>query len=130
MSASARVDEGPVLRPGRWYIGRAYRSGRLVCGSVHVTISFDERVGLTRRERRLVRVRFHEPLDDDLRSDLVALARRRGLASDRAAERVAPIEVVVDDSCGGQERMIGGLRPPQRRHGPLRNLTFGLRELT
>jgi len=97
---------------------------------VHVAISLDERLGLTERERRLVRVRFHEPVDDDLRIDLAELAGRRGLASDRVAERVDPIEVVIDDPRGGQERMIGGLRPPQRRHGPLRDLMFGLRELT
>lgn len=115
---------------GRWCIGRAYRAGQLVCGCVHVAISLDERLGLTERERRLVRVRFHEPVDDDLRIDLAELAGRRGLASDRVAERVDPIEVVIDDPRGGQERMIGGLRPPQRRHGPLRDLMFGLRELT
>jgi hypothetical protein len=97
---------------------------------VHVAISHDERLGLTERERRLVRVRFHEPVDEDLRIDLSELAGRRGLASERAAERADPIEVVVDDPRGGQERMLGGLRPPQRRHGPLRDLMFGLRELT
>ena len=40
---------------------RAYRGGRLVCGCVHVAIRFDDRLGLTRRERRIVRVRFREP---------------------------------------------------------------------
>jgi hypothetical protein len=109
-------------------VGRAYRAGRLICGCVHVTISLDERLGLTRRERRLVRVRFHEPVDDDLRTDLTELARRRGTASERAAERIDPIEVVIDNLCGGQERIIGGLRPPQRRHGQLREIEFGLRE--
>ena len=43
-------------------LGRAYRSGRLVCGWVQVTISDDVRLGLTEQERRIVRVRFHEPL--------------------------------------------------------------------
>jgi len=33
-------------------------------------MSVDDRLGLTERERRRVRVSFHEPLDDDLRSDL------------------------------------------------------------
>jgi hypothetical protein len=97
---------------------------------VHVAIQFDDRLGLTRRERRLVRVRFHEPVDDDLRTDLTELARRRGTASERAAERIDPIEVIVDDPRGGKEHMMGGLRPPQRRHGQLRDLTFALRELT
>jgi hypothetical protein len=45
------------------------------------------------------------------------------------ADHIDPIEVVVDDPCGEQERMIGGLRPPQRHHGPLREIAFGLREL-
>jgi hypothetical protein len=115
-----------------WSIGRAYRAGRLVCGCAHVAhvaISLDERLGLTRRERRLVWVRFHEPVDDDLRSDLTELARRRGPASERVAERIDPIEVIVHDPNGGQERMIGGLQPPHRRHGPLREIAFGLRGL-
>jgi hypothetical protein len=129
-SAPPAVDTEHAPASGRWAIGRAYRGGRLVCGCVHVTISRDERLGLTRHERRRVRVRFHEPVDDGLRSDLAELARRRGTASERAAERIDPIEVVVDDPSGGQERMIGGLCPPQRRHGQLREMAFGLRELT
>jgi hypothetical protein len=70
-------------------VGMAYRAGRLVCGCVHVTISLDERLGLTEHERRVVRVRFHEPVADDLRNELHQLVRRRGRASDRAAGRVA-----------------------------------------
>jgi hypothetical protein len=116
------------LSAGRWRVGRAYRAGRLVCGCVHVTVSVDERLGLTRRERRMVRVRFHEPVDDDLRIELTELARRRGTASDRAAERIAPIELVIEDPRGEHERMIGDVRPPQRRHGRLRDVEFGLRE--
>jgi len=111
------------------HTGRAYRSGRLVCGCVCVTIKVDDRVGLTQRERRMVRLRFCEPVDDDLRAELTELARRRGTASERAAERIAPIEVVVDDPWGEHERMRGDLRPPQRRHGQLREMMFGLREL-
>jgi hypothetical protein len=64
-------------------------------------------------------VRFHEPMDDILRTDLTELVRRRGRASERAAARIDPIELVVADPCGERERMIGGLRPPQRRHGQL-----------
>lgn len=94
-----------------------------------MSIGLDERLGLTPRERRTVRVRFHEPVDDELRTDLTELACRRGTASTRAADRIDPIEVVVDDPCGEQERMIGGLRPPQRRHGQLREIEFGLHEL-
>src|SRR5688572_12932922 len=69
-------------------LGRAYRGGRLICGWVQVTICEDERLGLTRQERRLVRVRFHEPIDDGLRSELTLLLRRRGQAARRAAERI------------------------------------------
>jgi len=129
-SAPAVVDSGRTLSAGRWRIGRAYRPGRLVCGCVHVRISRDERLGLTERERRLVRVRFHEPVADDLRAELTQLARRRGTASHRAAERTAPIELVVDHPCGEHERMIGGLQPPHRRHGQLREIEFGFGQLT
>jgi hypothetical protein len=76
----------------------------------------------------MVRVRFHEPVDDDLRIELTELARRRGTASDRAAEHIAPIELVIEDPRGEHEHMIGDVRPPQRRHGRLRDIEFGLRE--
>jgi hypothetical protein len=42
---------------------------------VHVTISFDERLGLTEHERRAVRVRFQEPVADDLRNELHQVVR-------------------------------------------------------
>jgi hypothetical protein len=128
-TAPAVVDAGRTLSASRWRIGRAYRAGRLVCGCVHVTVSLDERLGLTERERRMVRVRFHEPVADDLRAELTELARRRGMASHRAAERIAPIELVVDDPCGEHDRIVGGLQPPQRRHGQLREIEFGLGQL-
>ena len=111
-------------------VGRAYRAGRLVCGCVHVTISLDERLGLTEHERRLVRVRFCEPVADDFRTELTELARRRGPASERAAERIAPIELVIADPHGGHERITGRLRPPHRRHGLLREIEFGFGRLT
>jgi hypothetical protein len=117
----------PAKQCGR--LGRAYRGGRLICGWVQVTIGDDERLGLTRQERRLVQVRFHEPLDDDLRSELTLLLRRRGQAARRAAERIDPIEVVVDDPHGERQRIVGSVEPPQVHHGPLRNVEFGLREL-
>jgi hypothetical protein len=110
----------------RWRAGRAYRAGRLVCGCVHVEIRVDDRLGLTRRERRLVRVRFCEPVADELRVELSELARRRGSASERAAERIDPIELVIDDPHGEHERITGRLAPPQRRHGRLREIEFGL----
>jgi len=109
-------------------LGRAYRSGRLVCGCVHVTVRYDDRLGLTQPERRLVAVRFHEPLDDDVRAELDRLVRQRGSAALRAAERIDPIEVVVDDPHGARVRIIGWLLPPQVRHRQLRDVEFGLRE--
>jgi hypothetical protein len=108
-------------------VGRAYRAGRLVCGCVHVIVSLDGRLGLAPRERRLVRVRFHEPLDDDLRSELTQLVRRRGAAARRAVERVDPIEFVLDDPYGERQRIVGHLQPPQVRHGQLRAIEFELR---
>jgi hypothetical protein len=94
---------------------------------VHVIVSLDGRLGLAPRERRLVRVRFHEPLDDDLRSELTQLVRRRGAAARRAVERVDPIEFVLDDPYGERQRIVGHLQPPQVRHGQLRAIEFELR---
>jgi len=113
----------------RFRLGRAYRSGRLICAWVQVTISDDERLGLTQQERRRVRVRFHEPLDDGLRSELTQLLRRRGAAAGRAAERIDPIEVVVDDPEAERERIVGRVEPPQVRRGALRDIEFALRKL-
>jgi hypothetical protein len=107
--------------------GRAYRAGRLVCGCVNVTVGVDGRLGLAPRERRVVRVCFHEPLDDDLRSELTRLVRRHGAAARRAVERVAPIEVGVDDPHGERQRIVGHLEPPQMRHGLLCAIEFELR---
>jgi len=108
----------------RCHLGRAYRGGRLICGGVHVTISRDERLGLTQRERRPVRVRFHEPLDDGLRSELNQLVRRRGAAAWRIADELEAIELVVDDLRGERQRIVGHLQPPQVRHGRLRDIEF------
>jgi len=107
-------------------LGRAYRAGRLVCGCVHVTIGRDDRLGLTQQERRLVWVRFHEPVDDELRAELTRLVRRRGSAARRVAERIDPIEVVVDDPRGDRQRIVGHLEPPQVRHGQIGDIKFGL----
>jgi hypothetical protein len=94
---------------------------------VHVAVRVDGRLGLAPRERRVVRVRFHEPLDDDLRSELTQLVRRHGAAARRAVERIDPIEVVVDDPHGERQRIVGHLEPPQVRHGLLRDIEFELR---
>jgi hypothetical protein len=114
----------------RWPSGRAYRAGRLVCGCVQVTISLDDRIGLTERERRRVRVSFHEPLDDDLRSELTELVRRRGAAARRIADASQAIAVVVDDLDSDPMRIVGRLQPPEARHAPLCEVEFGLREHT
>jgi hypothetical protein len=124
----APVDVDPVPGAGRWRVGRAYRGGRLVCGCVHVAIGLDDRLELTRRERRTVQVRFCEPVADELRGELSELAHRRGSAGERVAERIGPIEVVIDDPAGAHERMTGRLRPAYTRHGRLRETEFGLRE--
>ncbi len=113
-----------------WRLGRAYRAGRRVCGCVQVAVRFDDRLGLTRRERRIVRVRFSEPVDDELRTELRELAGRRGRASQRAAERIDPIELVIDDPSGEPERLTGRLRPPPSRHGRLGEIEFGFSQLT
>jgi hypothetical protein len=118
---------GTLRADRRCRMGRAYRAGRLVCGCVHVTVSLDGRLGLAPHERRLVRVRFHEPLDDALRTELTQLVRRRGAGARRAVERVDPIEVVVDDLHGECQRVVGHLQPPQVRHGLLRAIEFELK---
>jgi hypothetical protein len=120
----AAVEQRPEQR---CRLGRAYRAGRLVCGCVHVTVLGDGRLGLAPRERHVVRVRFHEPLDDDLRSELTTLVRRHGAAGRRAVERIDPIELVVDDAYGERQRIVGHLEPPQVRHGLLRAIEFELR---
>ncbi|MEA2885428.1 MAG: hypothetical protein QOH32_4723 [Bradyrhizobium sp.] len=84
--------------------GRAYRAGRLVCARVQVTISHDDRLGLTPRERRYVSARFQ-------------------------AERIDPIQLVVDARDGGCHRVVGRLQPPLLRHGQLRDIEFALHEL-
>ena len=118
---------GPTPATG-W--GRAYRGGRLLCSRVQVTIGHDEWLGLTRRERRYVSARFQaERLDRALRTELIGLLRRRGAAGHRMAERIDPIELVVDAPDDGWHRVVGRLQPPLLRHGRLRDIEFGLREL-
>ena len=95
---------------------------------MQVTISLDDRLGLTERERRRVRVSFHEPLDDDLRSELTKLVRRRGAAARRVADAAHEIAVIVNDHVSGPVRIVGHLQPPEARHAPLREIEFGLRE--
>lgn len=108
--------------------GRAYRDGSLVCSRVHVTFDHDDRLGLAPRERRRLVARFQDRLHPTLRSELVELARRRGAAARRVAERMEPIVIVVDDPRHGRDRIVGRLEPPQRRRGDLGEVEFSLHE--
>jgi hypothetical protein len=104
--------------------GRAYRNGEVVCDRVQVTIGRDGRLGLAQHERRTVVARFLGPRPD-LRDELAAVARRRGAAARRAADRIAPIEFIDDKG----HRIVGRVQPPQLRCArELREVEFGLRE--
>jgi hypothetical protein len=60
----------------------------------------------------------------------VQLARRRGAAAKRVAERMQPVVIVVDDPDSGcRTRMVARLQPPQVRGGGLSEIEFGVREL-
>jgi hypothetical protein len=113
----------------RYYSAHACRDGEVLCGRVELIVRADTRLGLTARERRRVAARFGEYLHPALRAELAELVRRRGVIARRAAERMDPIEVVVDVPDRGLQRIVGWLRPPQRRHGELHEIEFDLREL-
>jgi hypothetical protein len=113
-------------------VGRAYRDGSLVCTRVQVTFRRDDRLGLAPHERRrYVAARFLDRVHPDLRAELAELARRRGSAARRAAERIEPIAIVIDDPMHGRERIVGRIEPPQVRlcFGALGDVEFRLREL-
>lgn len=112
----------------RYAWGRAYREGSLVCGRVHVRIGRDDRHGFAPHERRYVAARFLDRLHPQLRAELTELAHHRGATARRAAERIQPIVVVIDDPCRGRERFVGRIEPPQVRRGYLGDVEFGLRE--
>jgi hypothetical protein len=99
-----------------------------VCGRVHVTFGRDDRLGLTQRERRCLRARFLDRLHPDLQAELAELARRRGAAAQRVAERLDPIVVVIDDPQTGRERIEARIEPPQVRRAYLGDVEFALRE--
>jgi len=120
----------PTIGARRHAWGQAYRDGSLVCARVRVTFAPDERLGLAPRERRTVIARFEDRLDPALLAELVELARRRGAAARRAAERMEPIVLMVGDRRHDRERIVGRIAPPQTRRGALRDVEFGLRELT
>jgi hypothetical protein len=111
----------------RW--ARAYRNGELVCGRVDLRVWDSGRLGLTAHERREVAVRFLERLAPGFRRELDALLRRRGDVARRIAERMEAIELVADHTEMGDLRIVGHVQPPQRRHGEIYEIEFGLREL-
>jgi hypothetical protein len=106
----------------------ACRDSAVVCGRVELTVAADSRLGLTPRERRSFSVRFLDALEPGLRSELTTLVSRRGAAARRAAERMAPIEIVFNDPRLGLQRIVGAIQPPQRHHGELHHVQFGLHE--
>lgn len=95
-----------------------------------MTFARDERLGLAPHERRTVIARFEDRLDPELRAELAEVAQRRGAAALRAAERMEPIVLIVGDPRHDRERIVGEIAPPQTRRGDLRDVEFGLRELT
>jgi hypothetical protein len=107
----------------------ACRDGEVVCGRVELIITSDTRLRLAPRERRCVAARFVAHLHPTLRTELDELARRRGAAGWRAAERMDPIELLFNAPAGGIHRITGWLEPPYRRRGDLHQIEFGLREL-
>jgi hypothetical protein len=111
----------------RW--ARAYRDGELVCGRVDLRVWDSGRLGLTAYERREVAVRFLERLAPGFRRELDALRRRRGDVARRIAERMEAIELVADHTDMGDLHIVGHVQPPQRRHGEMYEIEFGLREL-
>jgi hypothetical protein len=118
----------PPVERYRW--ARAYRQGRLVAGRVELTVErSDDRLGLSPGERRRIVARFLEQVEPELRDELAQLVRRRGAASRRIADGLAPVEVVADEGPGGERRLLCRLQPPQQRYGELREIEFGLREL-
>ncbi|MGH2941446.1 MAG: hypothetical protein ACRDLN_01535 [Solirubrobacteraceae bacterium] len=118
-----------VIEGQRHEWGQAYRDGSLVCRRVRVTFGRDDRLGLAPRERRTVIARFEDRMHPLLRAELAELARRRGAAARRAAERMEPIVLMVGDPRDGRERIIGRIVPSPTRRGDLREVEFGLREL-
>jgi hypothetical protein len=110
---------------------RAYRDGRLVAGRVRLTVDHDVRVGIAagERRRRSMRATFTERVDPTLHDELAAVVRRRGAAARRAADRMEPIEVVVEDTHLGRQRIVGRVEPPQVRRGDFDEIEFAMREI-
>jgi hypothetical protein len=113
----------------RYVRGRAYRDGSLICGRVHVTLDRVDRIGSVPGERRTVIARFEDRMHPTLRAELDELVRCQGAAVRRAAERIAPIVLLLGDPRNGQQRIVGRLLPPQQRRNDLHEIEFRLREL-
>lgn len=90
-----------------------------------LAVRADPRIGLTPRERRCLSVRFLDRPDPGLRAELDELLGRRGAVARRVAERMQPVEIVVDDPHLGCQRIIGSVQPPQIRNGDLHEIEFG-----
>lgn len=117
-----------LTAPRACVVAHACRDAEVVCGRVELTVALDTRLGFTARERRSFTVRFLDRLEPGLRAELTQLVRRRGAVARRVAERMEPIEVVFDDPCLGLRRIVGSVQAPQRHHGELHDVQFGLRE--
>lgn len=113
----------------RYQWARAFRHGELVCGRVDLRVWDSGRIGLAPYERREIVVRFLERIAPEFRHELDGLVRRRGDVARRAAERMQPIELVADDLAVGDVLIVGHLQPPQRRHGEMCEIEFGVREV-
>jgi hypothetical protein len=120
-----------VVFEQRYGWARAYRDGRLVAGRARLTVDHDVRVGIAagERRRRSMRATFTERVDPTLHDELAAVVRRRGAAARRAADRMEPIEVVVEDTHLGRQRIVGRVEPPQVRRGDLDEIEFAVREI-
>jgi hypothetical protein len=113
------------MTTARVVIGRAERDGTIVCDRVLVTMTVsDERLGLAPRERRHATVRFVHDIEPEFRRQLIAVLRRRGARSRRAAEALDPIELVVD----GEHRLAARIEPPTIRNLTLEQTDFTLRQ--
>jgi ribonuclease HI len=66
---------------------------------------------------------------DKPRVHRVQAAEHPRLPTHEHLEGIDPIELVIDEPRGELRRVISWLRPPQMRHGQLRDIDFELREL-
>lgn len=110
----------------RFYRGRAFRDGELVCEQIVLAVVSDGRLGLAPWERHYTTVRFLRGIELGLRNELVGVLRSRGARSKRLAERVEPIDLVVEDR-GEECELRGRLEPPVVRSAWIEQVDFRLR---